>query len=134
MVVEDRRAAGERELGEAGARGGVLGLGVDARPHGIQLLQPGEEVGLLRPGAREGLVEVVVRVDEAGRDDRAVQVDALGRLGLGPDPTAAIDEPSTSIQPLSCSDAGVVHRDDPAVCVEGAHDEPGCDSRSPASV
>ena len=52
VVVEDGRAARERELGEAGARGGVLGLGVDPRPDGIQLAQPREEVGLLRPGAR----------------------------------------------------------------------------------
>ena len=32
VVVEDGRAARERELGQAGARGGVLGLGVDAAP------------------------------------------------------------------------------------------------------
>ena len=65
VVVEDGRAARERELGEGRARGGVLGLGVDARPDGIQLAEPREEVGLLRSAARERLVEVVVGVDEA---------------------------------------------------------------------
>ena len=66
-----------------GAGGGVLGLGVDPRPDRIELAEPREEVGLLRAGSREGLVEVVVRVDEPGRDDRAAQVDALVGLGLG---------------------------------------------------
>ena len=65
VVVEDGRAAGERELGEAGARGGVEHLVVDPRPDRVERPQPGEEVGVLRPGAREGLVEVVVGVDEA---------------------------------------------------------------------
>ena len=104
VVVEDGRAAGQRELGEAGACRGVLGLGVDPRPDRVELAQPGEEVGLLGPGAREGLVEVVVRVDEAGRDDGAVEVDPrLGRRAPRPAPTAAIVEPSTSSQPPSCS-------------------------------
>ena len=37
VVVEDRGAAGQRKLGEAGAGGRVLGLGVDARPRRIEL-------------------------------------------------------------------------------------------------
>ncbi len=40
VVVEHRRATGQRELGEPGASGGVLGLGVDARPDRIELAQP----------------------------------------------------------------------------------------------
>ena len=40
VVVEDGRAARERELGEPGPRGGVLGLGVDPGPHRIELAQP----------------------------------------------------------------------------------------------
>jgi len=47
MVVEDRRAPGERELGEAGARGGVLGVGVDPGPDRVQLLEPGEDLRAL---------------------------------------------------------------------------------------
>ena len=89
VVVEHGRAARQRELGEPGARGGVLHLGVDPRPDRVERAQPGEEVGLLRPRARERLVQVVVRVDEAGRDDRAAEVAhrasgrrlSAGRLG-----------------------------------------------------
>ena len=66
VVVEDGRAAGERELGEAGAGRGVHHLLVDPRPDRVERPQPREEVGVLRPGAREGLVEVVVGVDEPG--------------------------------------------------------------------
>ena len=77
VVVEDRRAARQGELGEAGARRGVLHLLVDPRPDGVQRAQPREEVGLLRPRARQGLVEVVMRVHEPGRDDGAAEV--LGR-------------------------------------------------------
>ena len=40
VVVEDRRAAGERELGEPGPGGRVLRLGVDAGPDRIQLAEP----------------------------------------------------------------------------------------------
>ena len=83
VVVEDGRAARERELGEAGARGSVLGLGVDPGPRRIELAQPAEEVRLLCACTGEGLVQVVVRVDEARRDDGAAEVDALVRLGLG---------------------------------------------------
>ena len=49
VVVEDGRAAGERELREPGARRRVLRLGVDPRPDGIELAEPREEVRLLRP-------------------------------------------------------------------------------------
>ena len=80
MVVEDGRAARERELGEARARGNVLGLRIDPRPERVERLQPGEEVGFLRPGPRECLVEVVVRVYEARGDDGAAEVDPLVRL------------------------------------------------------
>ena len=83
VVVEHRRAAGERELGKAGLRGRVLGLGVDPRPDGIEGLQPGEEVGLLGAGARERLVQVVVGVDEAGSDEGAAEILAVVRLRLG---------------------------------------------------
>ena len=74
MVVEDGRATRQRELGQAGARCGVEHLGVDPRPDRIERAQPGEEVGILRVGARERLVEVVMGVDEARRDDGLAQV------------------------------------------------------------
>src|SRR5262249_36579688 len=53
VVVEDGRAAGERELREPAARRGVLRLLVDTRPDGIERLQPAEEVLVLRAGARQ---------------------------------------------------------------------------------
>ena len=81
VVVEDGRAARQRELGESGARRRVHRLLVDAGPDRIERLEPREEVGLLRPGPRERLVEVVVRVDEAGRDDCAAEIDTL--VGIG---------------------------------------------------
>ena len=48
VVVEDRGAAGEHQLGEARTRGRVLGVEVDLLPDRIELLQPREQVGLLR--------------------------------------------------------------------------------------
>ncbi len=104
VVVEDGRAARERELGEPCARRGVLGLRVDPGPDGIELAQPREEVGLLRASARQRLVQVVMRVDEPGGDDRAPQVDSRG---VHPAPSRARSTttiaPSTSTQPFGCS-------------------------------
>ena len=134
VMVEHRRAAGQRELGEARARRRVLRLGVDPRPHRVELAQPGEEVGLLRAGAREGLVQVVVGVDQAGGDDGAVEVDRVPgvRLGTAADrrDRGALDEQPAALVLA----AGVVHRHDDGVAVERRHALPGCDSRSPASV
>ena len=81
VVVEDGRAAAERELREPGAGGRVLGLGVDPAPERVQRPEPAEEIGLLRPGPRQRLVQVMVRVDEPGRDQRAAEV--LEVLGEG---------------------------------------------------
>ena len=83
VVVEDGRAARERELRQAGARGGVLGFGVEPRPHRVQLDQPFEQRRVLRAGARERLVEVVVRVDEARCDERAAEVEPILARRLG---------------------------------------------------
>ena len=91
VMVEHRRAAGERKLGEARARRRVLGLGVDPRPDRVELPQPREQVGLLGTGARQGLVQVVVRVDEARRDDRAAEVDDLGAVRV-PRPRADVED------------------------------------------
>ena len=82
VVVEDGRAAGEHQLGQARARRGVLGLGVDPGPGRVELDEPLEQRRLLRPSARERLVEVVVGVDEARRDEGAAERYPLVRLGL----------------------------------------------------
>ena len=64
VVVGARAAAGARQRGQPGAGGGALDVAVDARPHGVELLQPLEQRRLLRHAARGPLVEVVVAVDE----------------------------------------------------------------------
>ena len=121
VVVEDGRAAGEHQLRDAGARRRVLRLGVDPRPRRVELDEPLEEGGLLRAGARERLVEVVVRVDEARRDDRAAQRDALVRLrrraAAGLEHEAVLDQdPAVRVLGLR-----VVHRDDVRVGEQGLH-------------
>ena len=73
-MVEDRRAAGEGELGEADARRGVLRLFVDRRPDRVQRLEPAEEVLVLRTRTREVLPEVMVRVHEPWSHNRAAEV------------------------------------------------------------
>ena len=52
-------------------------VGGEARPNRIEGLEPVEEVGVLRgrDGASEGLVEVVMGVDEAGQNDVAFEVE-----------------------------------------------------------
>ena len=101
VVVEHRRAARESQLRQARARSRVLHLVVEPGPHRIQRLQPGEEVGILRTGPREALVEVMVGVDEPGRDDRAVQV--LSGPRRSPLPAATTRPSSICSQPERCS-------------------------------
>ena len=116
VMVEHGRAAGQRELGEPGARRRVLGLRVDPRPHRVELAKPVEQVGLLRARARERLVQVVVGVDEARGDDRAAQVDALVRRpARSPEPTAVTTPSSTSEPAGLVLRPRVVTRHDPAV-------------------
>jgi hypothetical protein len=76
-VVEHGGAARQREFGQADQRAGARGLGVDAGPRAIKRLQPGKEIVVLRARkvAGQGLVEVVVRVDEARQDDLAAEVE-----------------------------------------------------------
>ena len=121
VVVEDRAATGERKLGEAGAGGRVLGLGVDARPRRIELDEPLEERPLRRASAGEGLVEVVVRVHERGGDDRAGEVAALvsqGLLARAEGTEEAVLDEDPAIRVLG---ARVVHRDDMRVREQGFH-------------
>ena len=66
VVVRRRRAAGEQQLGEGEPRRGVEMLRRQSRPHRVEGLQPVEELlaegGTV--GARQGLVEMMVGVDE----------------------------------------------------------------------
>ncbi len=115
VVVENRRAARERELGEPGAGGGVLRVPVDLLPERIEVLEPREEVGLLRPGSRQRLEEVVMRVDQAGREEGAadVLVRLSGRRVAAPD---LLDEAVVDEEPaVGNLRSRVVHRDDVGV-------------------
>ena len=122
VVVERGRAAAEGQRGETGAGGGVLGIAVDPAPERIELAEPAEEVGLLRPRPREGLVEVVVRVDEAGRDECAAQV--LERLRGRRIALAHLDDEAVVDEDPAVGElgAGVVHRDDVGVREQGPHE------------
>jgi len=119
VVVEDRRAPGERELGEPGAGRGVLHLVIDARPCGVERLEPGEEVGLLRAGARQRLVQVVVGVDQARRDHRAAEIlcrcfkiaRRVARADVGDQAVLDLDPAALVLG------ARVVHRHDPPVAI-----------------
>ena len=137
VVVEDGRAAGERELREPGARGRVLGLARRCRAQtGYSVSQPGEQVGLLRPRAREGLVEVVVRVDEAGRDERAAEVDPLvSPPARAPPPTAPhVARPRSATQPSACSVPASSIVDDVGVAQQCAHARSGTSSKRSTST
>ena len=121
MVVESGRTAAEGNRREAGSRGRVLGIPVDPAPERIELAEPAEEVGLLRPRPREGLVEVVVRVDEAGRDQCAAEVLEglrVRRIALADLDDEAVVDQDPAVGELG---AGVVHRDDVGVREQGPH-------------
>ncbi len=81
-VVAGGRAAGEHQLGDGDARTDGDGLGGHASPDGVVDAQPGEEVGVLRGGevAGEGLVEVVVGVDQPRQDHHVAGIDDGVRL------------------------------------------------------
>jgi hypothetical protein len=69
-VIGGGGAAGQQKLGECNLHCQLKAPGCQPRPHGVQVLQPGEQwrVGHRTPSPGEGLVEVVVRVDEAGEN------------------------------------------------------------------
>lgn len=58
-------------------------VGREASPDQVERFEPVEEVGILRgrDGAREGLVEVVMRVDEAREEEVTFEVE--GFIGCG---------------------------------------------------
>src|SRR5262245_9166077 len=134
VVVEDGRAAGKRQLGEAAARGRVLRLLVDPRPHRVQRLEPAEQVLVLRAGPREVLPEVMVGVDQPRRDDGAAEVDDL--IGVGPHSCAGLlHEAVVDEQPAAgMLVALVVHRHEVRVDEEGAHTRSGTISKRSTST
>lgn len=81
------RCGGASRKGEFGQCGGSRNENVfrrEARPDRVEGLEPVEEVGVLRggDGAGEGLVEVMVGVDQPRQEDVAAEVeDFFGFLG-----------------------------------------------------
>ena len=134
MVVEHRRATGQRQLREAGARRRVLGLVVDRGPDRIQGPQPAEQVFLLRAGAGEVLPEMVMRVDQPGRYDCALQIRHVA--GLGSRPVAdVLHEPFVDEDPAALVlGAVVVHRHDVRVGEQRAHARSGTSSKRSTST
>ena len=104
MVVGGDGAAAERQLGEADPGAGEHGLFVDGLPQRVQALQPPEQrlVGHRRVGAGEVLEDVVMRVDEAWRDQAVGGVDdpSRSRLGVGGS-TDCLDEPTGDGNPAA---------------------------------
>src|SRR5258706_3255007 len=70
-------ASRKGQFGQCGLSRNKKIVGLDARPNGIQGLEPVEEIGVLRgrDGAGEGLIEVMMRVDEARQYDVALKVE-----------------------------------------------------------
>ncbi|MGF6921279.1 hypothetical protein OKW28_005476 [Paraburkholderia sp. 40] len=83
QMVARRRAARQQQFGHRGQRRYFDHVRREVRPHLVQVREPAEQLGVLRGGnrAREALVHVVMRVDEARNHEMAVQVEYLvGRL------------------------------------------------------
>ena len=82
VVVEHARAAARRELGDADARRPRARLRPRGGPTPDTARQPAEQIAADRPAAGHPLEEVMMRVDQPGRDDRAVAIDdVIVRLG-----------------------------------------------------
>ena len=119
VVVEHGRGTGERQLRQARSGRRVLRLGVDPRPDGIERCQPLEEVALLRPGAGQVLVQVVVRVQRGRR--RACRRGS--RRSQAAAVLADVDKQPVLGQEPAVLELGslVVHRDNQGVREERAH-------------
>ena len=81
-MVRSRCASRQGKFREGGLSRGENIVGREASPDRVERFEPVEEVGILRgrDGAREGLVEVVMRVDEAREEDVTFEVE--GFIGL----------------------------------------------------
>ena len=90
-VVGRGGAAGEHQLGQPHQRAGVDRLRGQPGPDGVERLEPLEQGGVLRSGhgPGQGLVEVVVGVDQPRQDDHPAGVNDPvglgGQLGGRPD-------------------------------------------------
>ncbi len=76
VVVGAGSAAGQGHPGQARGRRRMDLAGIDPDPHRVQLGEPVEQHGLLRPALGEPLVQVVMGVDQARRGQAAGAVHA----------------------------------------------------------
>ena len=118
-MVRGGRASRKGKFGQRGLSRNKNIFGVQARPDRIKRLEPVEEIGILRgrDGARQGLVEVMVRVDQPRQDDVTLEVEhfvgGCGKLAHRPDfldEAAANKKTTTGNLPLM-----VIHGDDVGV-------------------
>src|ERR1700686_1714742 len=122
-MVGGRRAAAKGELGEADFGGGPFPVGIDRCPDGIALAQPIEEAAILGADPGEGLVEVVMGIDQPRKCDQAATVDDVGLLAnrwaslADPADDATVDQDRSVLE----FGAGVVHRHDHAAALDQDH-------------
>jgi hypothetical protein len=82
VVVHGRGAAGQGEPGEVRGRGGVQLVGAEPGPDRVERGQPAEEGVVRGVAAGDPLVEVVMGVDEPGRDEEPAAVDPAPAVHL----------------------------------------------------
>src|SRR2546430_6296855 len=98
VMIGRGRAAAKRQLGQPDLRRRALPIRIDRRPGWIKLAEPVKEPALLRMDPRQGLVQMMVRVDEARNGQQTMRVDGLrlfaDRWAPSTDPAddAAIDQ------------------------------------------
>ena len=82
-MVRSRCASRQGKFREGGLSRGENIVGREASPDRVERFEPVEEVGILRgrDGAGEGLVEVMMRVDESREED--VTFEVKGFVGVG---------------------------------------------------
>ena len=115
-VVGRGRASRKRQFRKTKPRGRADVPGPHPRPDRVERPEPAEQERVLPAGdrPRDGLEEVVVRVDEPRRDDAACRVDRLGAVGGKPLPHGrdhAAFDPHVAARDLAPS---VVHGKDVA--------------------
>ncbi len=114
-MVEHGRRPAERQFGEADLSGHPDVVRRHPCPDGIQRAQPIEQAGVLRPGdgPGQGLIQMVMRVDQTGQHDVAPGVEHLvGQGGQVRRRSDRNDEAVLGVQTAACDLApSPVHRD-----------------------
>jgi hypothetical protein len=107
------------EFGQCGGSRNKNIVGCEACPDGIERLEPVEEVGILRggDGARQGLVEVMMGVDQSRQEDVPAQVEYfVGGIGQTGSLTCLLDDPVPNKKTtLGNLPLVVIHRNDMGV-------------------